>query len=76
MTKMRDKLDLEGKLKPRSWLPCLQAGRIQFHDRGMPKLPHDASALEQQLELHVDHIREGRTADDILYELLLKSGSR
>lgn len=34
----------------------------------------DASGLEHQLELHVDHIRQGRTADDILYELLLKSG--
>ena len=31
-------------------------------------------ALEKQLELHVDHIREGRTPDDILHELLLKSG--
>ena len=37
-------------------------------------MPHDAPALERQLELHVDHIREGRTADDILYEILLKSG--
>jgi len=37
-------------------------------------VPHDAPALERQLELHVDHIREGRTADDILYEILLKSG--
>ena len=34
----------------------------------------DASGLERQLELHVDHIRESRTAEDILYELLLKSG--
>jgi adenine-specific DNA-methyltransferase len=38
------------------------------------EVPHDAPALERQLELHVDHIREGRTADDILYEILLKSG--
>ncbi len=37
-------------------------------------LPHNASALAQQLELHIDHIRDGRTAEDILYELLLKSG--
>jgi len=35
---------------------------------------HDPKALEQQLELHIDHLREGRTASDILYELLLKSG--
>jgi adenine-specific DNA-methyltransferase len=38
------------------------------------EVPHDAPALERQLEMHVDHIREGRTADDILYEILLKSG--
>jgi adenine-specific DNA-methyltransferase len=30
--------------------------------------------LEQQLELHVDHIRAGRTAQDLLYGILLKSG--
>ena len=36
--------------------------------------PQDAGALEQQLEMHIQHIREGRAADDILYELLLKSG--
>ncbi len=38
----------------------------------------DASAdevtLEQQLELHVDHIRKSRTDQDLLYELLLRSG--
>ena len=37
-------------------------------------VPHDAPALEKQLELHVDHIRDNRTADDLLYEILLKSG--
>jgi adenine-specific DNA-methyltransferase len=30
--------------------------------------------LKTQLELHIDHIREGRTPNDILYEILLKSG--
>lgn len=35
---------------------------------------HDPAAFETQLELHVDHIREKRTDEDILYELLLKSG--
>lgn len=34
----------------------------------------DAESLSKQLELHVEHIREGRTADDLLYEILLKSG--
>jgi adenine-specific DNA-methyltransferase len=34
----------------------------------------DAAGLTRQLELHVDHIREGRTTDDLLHEILLKSG--
>jgi adenine-specific DNA-methyltransferase len=37
-------------------------------------LERNAEALKEQLELHVDHVRQGRTDDDILYELLLKSG--
>lgn len=37
-------------------------------------VPHDEQALAKQLELHTDHIRDGRTAGDILYEILLKSG--
>lgn len=40
-------------------------------DAGVSK---DAIALATQLELHVEHIRQQRTDDDILYELLLKSG--
>jgi len=36
--------------------------------------PKDADALAQQLELHIEHIREGRSPQDILYEILLKSG--
>lgn len=34
----------------------------------------DGNSLAQQLELHVEHIREGRAGEDILYEILLKSG--
>ncbi len=37
-------------------------------------MAHETSALEEQLELHVDHIRQGRTPEDLLYEILLKSG--
>ena len=36
--------------------------------------PSDAETLGKQLELHVDHIRENRTQNDILFEILLKSG--
>lgn len=38
------------------------------------QVPHEEGTLLAQLEKHVDHIRDGRTPDDILYELLLKSG--
>ncbi|MCW5829130.1 MAG: site-specific DNA-methyltransferase [Deltaproteobacteria bacterium] len=34
----------------------------------------DARKLAEQLALHVSHVRDERSADDILYELLLKSG--
>jgi adenine-specific DNA-methyltransferase len=34
----------------------------------------DAHSLTLQLEGHVNHIRDGRTQDDLLYEILLKSG--
>ena len=37
-------------------------------------IPKDSTALAQQLELHIEHVREGRTSEDILYEILLKSG--
>jgi adenine-specific DNA-methyltransferase len=30
--------------------------------------------LEQRLQLHVDHVRESRKDDDLLHEILLKSG--
>ncbi len=34
----------------------------------------DGKALEAQMFSHLQHIREGRTEDDLLYEILLKSG--
>ena len=34
----------------------------------------DTPALAKQLELHISHLRPGRTSSDILYEILLKSG--
>ena len=36
--------------------------------------PEDVEAVAKQLELHVEHILTGRTQEDILTELLLKSG--
>ena len=37
-------------------------------------LSRDAASLEQQLELSIDHVRSDRTDDDLLYELLVKTG--
>jgi adenine-specific DNA-methyltransferase len=34
----------------------------------------DANALGEQLRMHIDHVRQNRTDEDILAELLLKSG--
>lgn len=34
----------------------------------------DPESLQKQLELHIDHIASGSSQEDILYELLLKSG--
>lgn len=36
--------------------------------------PDSEASLAEQLELHVAHIRQGRSAEDLLYEILLKSG--
>lgn len=36
--------------------------------------PKNAESLGTQLQLHVEHVRDGRSSDDLLYELLLKSG--
>lgn len=34
----------------------------------------DGAALEQRMFAHVEHVREGRSEADLLYEILLKSG--
>lgn len=34
----------------------------------------EPEGLAKQLDLHVNHVREDRTAEDLLYEILLKSG--
>jgi len=36
--------------------------------------PKDDAEFVKQLTLHADHLVEGRTQEDVLYELLLKSG--
>ena len=67
------KLDLEGASKQDRGFRVFKLTESNFKSWNAA-VPHEAPALEQQLELHIDHIRKERTADDLLYEILLKSG--
>lgn len=66
-------LDLEGGRKQDRGFRVLKLAESNFKvwDADAAK---DAESLARQLELHVDHIREGRSEQDILFELLVKSG--
>ena len=68
-----EKLDLSGDRKPDRGFRVYRLAESNFSPWDA-EAPKDAGGLAQQLELHVDHIRKNRSADDILYELLLKSG--
>ncbi len=67
------KLDLKGGARPDRGFRVfkLAESNLKPWDAEASK---DATGLAEQLELHIDHIRDGRSAEDILYELLLKSG--
>ena len=67
------KLDLDGKAKQDRGFRVfkLAESNLLGWDGSASK---DAEALEKQLEMHIDHLRQGRTDQDLLYELLLKSG--
>lgn len=66
-----DQLPLNGKQDRGFRVFKLGESNFKGWDASAPK---DGKVLEQQLELHIDHIRKGRTSEDILYEILLKSG--
>ncbi|MDI7260428.1 MAG: site-specific DNA-methyltransferase [Thermodesulfobacteriota bacterium] len=68
------KLPLEGTQKQDRGFRVFKLAESNFKawDANLPT--GDVAVLKQQLELHIDHIRDGRTSDDILYEILLKSG--
>lgn len=67
------KLDLDGKAKQDRGFRVfkLAESNLLGWDGSASK---DAEALEKQLEMHIDHLRQGRTDQDLLFELLLKSG--
>lgn len=66
-------LDLEGGTKPDRGFRAFKLAESNFTTWEADQ-SKDAEGLARQLELHVEHIRSGRTADDLLYEILLKSG--
>jgi adenine-specific DNA-methyltransferase len=67
------KLDLDaGKERDRGFRVFkLAESNMKTWNADSPKDPRD---LGKQLELHVDHIRSDRTQEDILFEILMKSG--
>jgi adenine-specific DNA-methyltransferase len=67
------KLDMDGGEKQDRGFRVLKLTESNFTTWNA-QVAHEAEAVENQLEFHVDHIRDERTSDDILYELLLKSG--
>jgi adenine-specific DNA-methyltransferase len=67
------KLDLEGAKRQDRGFKVFKLAESNLKPWNAD-VPHDAPTLEKQLDLHVDHIRDGRTVDDLLYEILLKSG--
>ena len=67
------KLVLEGTKKQDRGFRVFKLAESNFKPWNA-EMPHDQEKLQQALDLHVDHIRDGRTPDDLLYEILLKSG--
>ena len=66
-------LDLDGGAAPDRGFRVFKLAESNFKPWNA-QIAHDAQALEEQLDLHVDHVREGRSNEDLLYEILLKSG--
>jgi adenine-specific DNA-methyltransferase len=68
------KLALEGEQKQDRGFRVFKLAESNFLAWNADIPQNDVATLEKQLEMHVDHVRDGRTAEDRLYELLLKSG--
>jgi adenine-specific DNA-methyltransferase len=67
------KLDLDGKGKQDRGFRVFKLDQSNFIDWD-PSEAKDGDTLGDLLERTVDHVRQGRSDDDLLYELLLKSG--
>jgi len=67
------KLDLDGRRKQDRGFRVFKLAESNFNPWNAD-VAHEVAPLEEQLRLHIDHIRPGRTAEDLLFEILLKSG--
>jgi adenine-specific DNA-methyltransferase len=68
-----NKLELSDKKKQDRGFRVLKLADSNFKPWDSEASKHETE-LAHQLEMHIDHIQDGRTAADILCELLLKSG--
>ncbi len=73
----RHEKESEGKLdlgnRPKEGFRVLKLATSNFNVWNATTETTTPDALGQQLELHIDHIQPGRTPEDLLYEILLKS---
>jgi adenine-specific DNA-methyltransferase len=73
----RHEKEAEGKLdlgnRPKEGFRVLKLATSNFNVWNATTETTAPDALGQQLELHIDHIQPGRSAEDLLYEILLKS---
>lgn len=67
------KLDLDGGATADRGFRVFKLAESNFKPWNA-QVAHDGQALEEQLDMHVDHVRGGRSNEDLLYEILLKSG--
>jgi adenine-specific DNA-methyltransferase len=67
------KLDFDGDSKQDRGLRVFKLAESNFRT-WEADAPKDAAALTTQLEMHIDHVRDDRTPNDLLCEILLKSG--
>jgi adenine-specific DNA-methyltransferase len=67
------KLGLDGKKQDRGF-KVFKLSESNFKTWESANPQGDPAKLTKQMELHINHVRENRTQDDILFEILLKSG--
>jgi adenine-specific DNA-methyltransferase len=73
IARIKDTRDVAGHRVPSLGVRIFSLAESNFQPWNADSLK-DAEELVRQLELHANHIRDDRTTEDLLYEILLKSG--